>query len=68
MLDMDLNIKIDRNGVRFEVKKINPNNFVIDKVFRKLDKKLKKSENEKCEKPNNGLMKPSDCYTIEINV
>lgn len=65
MLDMDLNIKIDRNGVRFEVKKINPNNFVIDKVFRKLDKK---SKNEKCEKPNNGLIKPSDCYTIEINV
>ena len=71
MLDIDFNVKIDKTGVKLEVKKINPNGFIIDKVFKKLDKKSKKKEVEKelpnvSEKDNND--NTSDCYTIEINV
>ena len=72
MLDMDFNIKIDKHGVRFEVKKINPNNFIIDKVFKKLDKRSKKKDSEKCvynTSPSDKKEdKSSDYYTIEINV
>lgn len=70
MLDIDLNVKIDKTGVKLEVKKINPNGFIIDKVFKKLDKKSKKKEEEK-ELPaiseKNIADNTSDCYTIVIN-
>ena len=43
-LDLDASLKIDENGVSVKVKGFNTNNFIIDKVFNKLNKKKKKEK------------------------
>lgn len=48
------------------MKKFNMNDFTIDDVFKKLDKKAKTKA--KKESSNNKKSDASNCYTIEINV
>lgn len=66
------------------MKKIDLNNFIIDRVFEKLDKKWKKKDKEKKKKDKNisvdeiisesisrseePILEEDSCYTIEINV
>ena len=49
------------------MKKINMNNFVIDDVFKKLDKKAKRKK-EKSLKTKSDNKSESDLLVIEINV
>ena len=45
--DKQASINIDKNGVSLTMKGFNKNDFVIDKVFQKLDKKMKKKKAKK---------------------
>ena len=47
------------------MKKINMNDFVIDDIFKKLDKKAKKKTKESLKTKDD--KNNSECYTIEIN-
>ena len=61
------------------MKKIDPNNFIIDQIFSKIDKKIKKRNKKQKEKLSNTLVKDNieivsetpidnECYHITITV
>lgn len=67
-ISLDLSLGLNREGVKFAVKNVDINGFVIDKVFKKLNKKAKKKELENKQYKIVEESKPVDdgLYTIEI--
>lgn len=70
-ISADFNIDISEKGVKLTVKDVNVNSFVIDNVFKKLDKfRKKKDKNKLCSK--NQVTSNSESndgyYTIDIKV
>ena len=67
-----LNLNITEDGVEFDVKGININDFVIDKVFKRIDKKNSKKKHKEIKKSSDKDIQnindlDHNCYVIEIN-
>ena len=64
-LEIECDATIDEKGVNIDMKKFNINNFNIDKVFKWVDKKCGKKEEQ-----DNSMFeseeKTDDYYTIKI--
>lgn len=58
-LDIDATLSIDENGVKIQMKGFNTNNFIIDKVFNKLNKKKKNDKSHDKDKNHDDLLCPN---------
>lgn len=67
-LSADINIDISEKGVKLTVKDVNVNSFVIDNVFKKLDKFRKKKSKMLDKTTTVSDVNNDGYYTIDIKV
>ena len=65
---VDFNVDISEKGVKLELKNVDVNNFTIDKIFKKIDKKVKKFKNSRKKTTEKLQSSEEGYYNIDIKV